>query len=74
MAQPFNLWQPGPLLHYQPVLDANGNTVKLGEGGFAAVFRYKNSSTGEEVAIKRVKLRDLPVEKVKLVIKYMPSE
>jgi hypothetical protein len=74
MEQPFNLWQPGPLLHYQPVLDTNGNTVKLGEGGFAAVFRYKHSSTGEEVAIKRVKLTNLPMKHAKLVIAYMPSE
>jgi hypothetical protein len=57
MAQPFNLWQPGPLLHYQPVLDAQDNTVKHGEGEFAAVFRYKNSNTGKQVAIKRMKLR-----------------
>jgi hypothetical protein len=74
MAQPFHLWQPGPLLQYQPVLDAQGNTVKLGEGGFAAVFRYKNSITGEEVAIKRMKLRNLPKDKAELLIKYMPSE
>lgn len=74
MAQPFNLWQPVPLLHYQPVLDVHGNTVRLGEGGFAAVFLYRNSNTGEQVAIKRVRLTNLPLSKAKLVIKYMPSE
>jgi hypothetical protein len=65
---------PGPLLHYQPVLDARGQPVKLGQGAYGSVYHYKNSQTGEEVAIKRVQLTNLPRAKAELLIRFIPSE
>lgn len=65
---------PGLLLHYQPLVDNTGRTIRLGEGGFATVYRYRNINTNEEVAIKRMKLTGLSMDKAELVIKYMPSE
>ena len=65
---------PGQLLHYTPVTDAQGSPVKLGQGAYGAVYHYRNSQTGEEVAIKRVQLTNLPKHKADLLVLFVPSE
>jgi hypothetical protein len=65
---------PGPLLHYVPVLYAQGRAVCLGQGGYGSVFRYKDTLAGQDVAIKRVQLTNLPEHKRELLSRYIPSE
>lgn len=66
---------PGPLAeHYQPVLDAHGQPVRLGQGAYGTVYRYRNDQTGEEVAIKRVQLTNLPADRTELLRRFVPSE
>lgn len=65
---------PGPLLHYVPVTDAQGSVKRLGQGAYGSVYEYKDSQTGEVVAMKRVQLTNLPPHKRDLLIRYIPSE
>jgi hypothetical protein len=63
------------LLHYIPVLDAQGNVVMLGQGGYAAVYQYIDPHNNNEgVAIKRIQLTGLPPHKRDLLARYISSE
>jgi hypothetical protein len=65
---------PAYLLHYVPMLDAQGNVVKLGQGGYAAVYQYMDPHNNELVAVKRIQLTGLPPHKRDLLARYIPSE
>lgn len=49
-------------------------TPTLGQGAYGAVFQYNDTLAGQDVAIKRVQLTNLPEHKRSLLAKYIPSE
>lgn len=51
---------PMTLLHYQGVLDAQQCPKVLGTGSIGTVYLYVDTNSGEQVAIKRIPIADLP--------------
>lgn len=55
------------LIGYQQLGDC------LGKGAFGSVFRALNMGTGETVAVKQVKLADLPKSELRVItVRFLP--